>query len=60
VLLYEVYADEAAFDAHRQTDHFWTFASESEEISLEKSVTRCRLAFLGGNAASRALGRAKT
>jgi quinol monooxygenase YgiN len=58
VLLYEVYSDEAAFDAHRQTDHFRTFASQSGELCLEKSVTRCRLALSGGNVASQ--GRAKT
>jgi (4S)-4-hydroxy-5-phosphonooxypentane-2,3-dione isomerase len=52
VLLYEIYSDEAAFDAHRQTEHFRTFASQSEALCLKKSVTRCRLAFSGANVVS--------
>lgn len=59
VLLYEVYSDKAAFDAHRHTEHFGTFASQSEALCLEKSVTRCLLAFSGGNVASQRLGRTK-
>ena len=59
VLLYEVYSDKAAFDAHRQTEHFRTFASQSEVLCLEKSVTRCRLAFSGANIASQRLAAPK-
>src|SRR5262249_42041043 len=55
VLLYEIYSDEAAFEAHRQTEHFRIFASQSEALCLKKSVTRCRLAFSGGNVASKRL-----
>jgi len=59
VLLYEAYSDEAAFDAHRQTEHFRTFASQSDVLCLEKSVTRCRLVFSGANVASQRLGHTK-
>jgi|SRR6185312_4928492 len=59
VLLYEVYSDEAAFNAHRQTDHFRTFASQSGALCVGKSVTRCGLAFSGANVASERLGRTK-
>jgi quinol monooxygenase YgiN len=55
VLLYEIYSDEAAFDAHRQTEHFRTFASQSETLCLKKSVTRCRLAFSGADVVSQRL-----
>jgi (4S)-4-hydroxy-5-phosphonooxypentane-2,3-dione isomerase len=59
VLLYEVYMDKAAFDEHRQTEHFRTFASQSEVLCLKKSVTRCRLAFSGADVASQRLGHTK-
>ncbi len=60
VLLYEVYSDKAAFDEHRQTEHFRTFASQSEALCLEKSVTSCSLVFSGANVASQRLGRTNT
>jgi autoinducer 2-degrading protein len=52
VLLYEIYGDEAAFDAHRQTEHFRVFNSASESLCLQKSVTRCALVCSGGGVAS--------
>jgi len=52
VLLYEIYSDEAAFDAHRQTEHFHIFNRASESLCLGKSVTRCGLAFSGANVVS--------
>jgi autoinducer 2-degrading protein len=53
VLLYEVYTDKAAFDAHRKTEHFQVFSGASGGLCLKKSVTRCGLAFSGANVASK-------
>jgi quinol monooxygenase YgiN len=53
VLLYEVYTDKAAFDAHRKTEHFLVFSTASEGLCLKKSVTRCGLAFSGANIVSK-------
>ena len=53
VLLYEIYVDKAAFDAHRQTGHFHTFNDASEGLCLKKAVTRCGLVFSGANVASK-------
>ncbi len=44
VLLYEIYADAAAFDAHLRTAHFAKFAAEAEPLALRKTVTRLRFA----------------
>ena len=52
VLLYEIYSDQAAFDAHRQTEHFHIFNRASESLCLGKSVTRCWLVFSGANVVS--------
>jgi len=52
VLLYEIYSDQAAFDAHRQTEHFHIFNRASESLCLGKSVTRCGLVFSGANVVS--------
>ena len=52
VLLYEIYSGKAAFDAHRQTEHFHVFNRASESLCLGKSVTRCGLVFSGGNVVS--------
>jgi autoinducer 2-degrading protein len=49
VLLYEIYADRSAFDAHRQTEHFHVFNSASESLYLRKAVTRCGLVHSGAN-----------
>jgi (4S)-4-hydroxy-5-phosphonooxypentane-2,3-dione isomerase len=53
VLLYEIYADKAAFDAHLKTEHFHVFNGASEGLCLNKSVTRCGLVFSGANVASK-------
>jgi autoinducer 2-degrading protein len=53
VLLYEIYADKAAIDAHLQTEHFRVFNSASGDLCLRKSVTRCDLVFSGANVASK-------
>ena len=52
VLLYEIYTDRAAFDAHLQTEHFRIFADASESLFLQKKVMRCDLVFSGANVAS--------
>ena len=55
VLLYEIYSDKAAFDAHLRSDHFRTFAGASEALCLQKSVTRCDLVFSGADVATKRL-----
>jgi (4S)-4-hydroxy-5-phosphonooxypentane-2,3-dione isomerase len=52
VLLYEIYTDRAAFDAHLKTQHFHVFNSASESLYLRKSVIRCDLVCSGANAAA--------
>lgn len=39
VVLYEIYADRAAFDAHVATDHFKTFDRETKDLVKAKTVT---------------------
>ena len=56
VLLYEIYSDKAAFDAHLKTGHFHTFAAASEALCLQKTVKRCDLVFSGAGVASKRLG----
>ena len=51
VLLYEIYDDEAAFDAHCRSAHYAHFNSASEPLVREKSVMRCDLVH-GGLAAA--------
>ena len=52
VLLYEIYTDKTAFDAHLQSEHFHVFNGASESLCLRKSVIRCGLVFSGANVAS--------
>ena len=40
VLLYEIYDDEAAFDAHCRTAHFIQFDAQSAPLVEEKKVIR--------------------
>ncbi len=56
VLLYEIYSDQAAFEAHLRTEHFRIFNGASEALCLEKKVTRCSLAFSGADVATRRSG----
>jgi quinol monooxygenase YgiN len=44
-LLYEIYADAAAFEAHLSSDHYKRFDAATSAIVTEKVVTRLR--FLG-------------
>ena len=50
VLLYEIYTNRAAFEAHLKTDHFHVFNNASESLCLRKTVTRCDLVCSGANA----------
>lgn len=54
VLLYEIYADRAAFDAHVLSEHFRTFARSSDPLCLQKNTVACRLAFAGAAGAAKA------
>lgn len=45
VVLYEIYDDAQAFDAHLATDHYREFARASEAVVRDKRVTR--LGFVG-------------
>jgi len=47
ILLYEVYDDPAAFDAHKRTAHFAGFDSESAPLVAEKIVTLGNLDYAG-------------
>ena len=52
VLLYEIYSDKAAFEAHLRSEHFAIFAGASDALCLQKKVTRCGLVFSGANVAA--------
>jgi quinol monooxygenase YgiN len=39
VLLYEIYADRAAFDAHLASDHYKRFDAATRELIVRKTVT---------------------
>jgi quinol monooxygenase YgiN len=43
ILLYEIYADEAAFADHMLSAHFIQFDAESAPLVIGKSVIRCDL-----------------
>jgi autoinducer 2-degrading protein len=47
VLLYEIYADRAAFDAHLKTPHYDVFNRESAGFILEKKIAEFELACEG-------------
>jgi len=47
VLLYEIYDDETAFDAHRRAAHFLEFDAESAPLVEAKVVTRGALVCQG-------------
>ena len=57
VLLYEIYTDKAAFDAHLRTEHFGIFSGASQALVLQKTVARCNLAFSGADVVSTRPGR---
>ena len=48
VLLYEIYADRAAFDAHLATAHYVAFDEASAALCASKSVSTCALVCEGG------------
>lgn len=43
ILLYEIYDDIAAFDAHKRSEHYARFDSGSDAMVESKSVTACEL-----------------
>lgn len=43
VVLYEVYADQAALDAHRATDRIATFFDDTRDMIAERSRVLCRV-----------------
>jgi (4S)-4-hydroxy-5-phosphonooxypentane-2,3-dione isomerase len=47
VLLYEIYDDEAAFDAHCRSEHYAHFNSASAPLVNAKTVMRCDLVHEG-------------
>ena len=47
VLLYEIYTDRAAFDAHCESPHFARFDAESRALVSAKSVIECSLVLEG-------------
>jgi (4S)-4-hydroxy-5-phosphonooxypentane-2,3-dione isomerase len=50
VLLYEIYSDRAAFDAHLKTPHFAQFNSASAPLVADKTVTEYDLVCEGSAA----------
>lgn len=42
VLLYEIYRDDAAFQAHSTSSHYNEFAAATHDMVISKSVTVCR------------------
>jgi quinol monooxygenase YgiN len=50
ILLYEIYANRAAFDAHMRTPHFAVFDRDSEALVADKRVTEYDLACEGSAA----------
>ncbi|SDB35415.1 putative quinol monooxygenase [Bauldia litoralis] len=47
IVLYEIYDDRAAFDAHMQTDHFLSFDRDSSDLVAAKSVVEFALVLEG-------------
>jgi (4S)-4-hydroxy-5-phosphonooxypentane-2,3-dione isomerase len=43
VFLYEIYDDEAAFQAHLQTDHFKAFAAATKDMITARKIVACDL-----------------
>jgi autoinducer 2-degrading protein len=41
VFLYEIYDDEAAFQAHLQTAHFKSFAAATKDMITARKITAC-------------------
>ncbi len=41
VFLYEIYDDEAAFQAHLQTGHFKSFAVATRELIVARKIVAC-------------------
>ena len=50
ILLYEIYDDRAAFDAHLKTPHFAEFNAQSAPLVAEKTVYECDLVCEGSAA----------
>ena len=44
VVLYEIYDDESAFDAHRITEHYIEFRAAARDLLVETTVQRFALA----------------
>ena len=49
VVLYEIYDDAAAFDAHKKTPHFASFDRDSAACVASKKVTLGALVFAGAD-----------
>ena len=48
VFLYEVYTDQSAFDAHRETAHFKSYNSDIKDMVAAKDLRTRRRVFGGG------------
>ena len=49
VILYEIYDDAAAFDAHKKTPHFAAFDRDSAPLVAAKVVTLGKLEYAGAD-----------
>jgi (4S)-4-hydroxy-5-phosphonooxypentane-2,3-dione isomerase len=45
ILLYEIYDDKQAFEAHMKTDHFLSFNRDSSDLVISKSLYEFELAY---------------
>lgn len=45
ILLYEIYEDKTAFEAHVKTEHFLSFNRESNDLVLSKHIVELELAY---------------
>ena len=53
ILLYEIYDDRLAFEAHLKTPHFAIFEAQAAGLVRQKTVTECNLVCEGSLAAHR-------
>jgi autoinducer 2-degrading protein len=53
VLLYEIYDDDFAFEAHVSSPHYVQFDAESAPLIVDKSVIRCDLVCEGTTTTAR-------
>ena len=46
-IFFEIYADEAAYQAHRETPHFKDYLKQTDKMIADKHYTAIQTAYLG-------------